>query len=294
MKKLIKKFKSLSKRRRIEAIVAMVLAIAMLVAVPTYSWFAYQRKAAEMFKVEYPNSLYINAAHREDRIFFDLDGIDINGYKIDPQTNKQMKDANGDAIKVTQMMYVFSVSGSNTTSFRLQMAHTTNNLFNYTLYEASQYTDYSDASAATSGNKDLIVRYDRHAGSHIENTIQVIGDLYDENDNTTDPLYYVKGSALSGSYVNPDTVNDKLGLKDTDNKYYSKTYGEDTNVQANAVPKYWQSDVTLRTTGANKEIDSNKKFCKYFILVVTWNNAEQLTQEKKESDLIYFSVKRLS
>lgn len=294
MKKLIKKFKSLSKRKRIETIVAMMLVVAMLIVVPIYAWFAYQRKAAEMFKVEYPNSLYINAAHREDRIFFDLDGIDINDYKIDPLTKKQMKNANGDAIPVTQMMYVFSVSGSNTTAFRLQMAHTTNNLFTYTLYEAKQYTDYSDASTAAGGDKDLIVRYDQHAGSHTENTIQVIGDLYDENDNTTDPLYYVKGTALTGVYLNPDTTDYQLGLKDTTNKYYSKTYGDNTKVQANAVPKYWQSNVALRTTGADKEVDSNKKFCKYFILVVTWDNAQQLTQEKKESDLIYFSVQRLS
>lgn len=294
MKKLIEKFKSLSKRRKTEVIVASLLLVAMLIAVPTYSWFAYQRKAAEMFKVEYPNALYINAAHREDRIFFDLDGIDINDYKLDPQTKKQMVDGNGDAIKVTQMMYVFSVSGSNTTSFRLQMAHTTNNLFTYTLYEANQYTSYSAASTAAGGNTDNIVRYDQHVGSHTENTLQVVGDLYDENDNTTDPLYYVRGTALTGRYLNPDTTDAQLGLKSADNKYYDKTYGDNTNVQANAVPKYWQSDVTLRTTGNDKEIDANKRFCKYFILVVTWNPSQQLLQEDKESDLIYFSVKRLN
>ena len=294
MEKLIKRFISLSVRKRLELIVAMMLTVAMIAAVPTYSWLSYQRKAAEMFKVEYPNSLYINAAHREDRIFFDLDGINIHDYKIDPATKKQMKNANGDAIEVTQMMYAFSVSGSNTTSFRLQMAHTTNNLFTYTLYEANQYTEFSDASTAAGGNKDLIVRYDQHASSHNENTIQVIGDTYDENDNTTDPIYYVKGSALSGSYLNPDVTNNQLGLKDANNKYYSKTYGDNTKVQANAVPKYWQSDVTLRTVGADKEVDANKKFCKYFILVVTWDNAQQLTQEDKESDLLYFSVQRLN
>ena len=46
--------------------------------------------------------------------------------------------------------------------------------------------------------------------------------------------------------------------------------------------------------GADKEIDANKNFCKYFILVVSWNNDQQLTQERKESDLIYLSVQRLS
>ena len=293
-KNILNKFKSLSVMQRAEVIAAMVLTIAVFIAVPVYAWFSYQRKAAEMFKVEYPNALYINAAHREDRIFFDLDAININDYKLDPQTKSLIKDLNGDPIKVTQMMYVFSVSGSNATSFRLQMAHTTNNLFTYTLYEAKQYTTYSDASTAANGENDLIVRYDQHTDSHTENTIQVIGDLYDENDNTTDSLFYVKGNALSGSYVNPDTTNTQFGLKDTDNKYYSQTYGDDTKVQANAVPKYWQSDVTLKTTGNDKELDANKQFCKYFILVVTWDNAQQLTQEKKESDLIYFSVKRLN
>ena len=30
-----------------------------------------------MYKIEYPNSLYINAAHREDRMYFDLDELDM-------------------------------------------------------------------------------------------------------------------------------------------------------------------------------------------------------------------------
>ena len=294
MKTIGKAFRSLSGRKRVELIAAMLLAAAMLIAVPTYAWFSNQRKAAEMFKVQYPNALFINAAHREDRTFFDLDGININDYKLDPLTKQQMKDERGDAIKVDQMMYVFSVSGSNTTSFRLQMAHTTNNLFTYTIYEAKQYSTYDDASTAASGNTDLIARYDQNPNSHNENMLQVIGDLYSENDNATAPLFYVKGSALTGSYLNPDTTNSQLGLKASDNKYYSKTYGDNTNVQANAVPKYWQSDVPLITSGADKEIDANKNFCKYFILVVSWNNDQQLTQERKESDLIYLSVQRLS
>ena len=296
MKEKLNKFKSLPRRRRVEIIVAMLLTIALLIAVPVYSWFSYQRKAAEMFKVEYPNALYINAAHREDRIFFNLDGIDIGEYKLDPATNTQIKDAvTGDPIKVDQMMYVFSVSGSNTTSFRLQMAHTTNNLFNYTLYEAKQYREYSAAATAAGNDIDRIVRYEMNTGSHTENTIQVVGDLISDEDDETGTLYYVKNTTpLSGRYLNEDSTNTKLGIKSTDNTYYSQTYGDNTNVQLNAVPKYWQSDVTLVTSGDNKEVDANKNFCKYFILVVTWKDQEQSTQEDKETDLIYFSVERLN
>ena len=99
---------------------------------------------------------------------------------------------------------------------------------------------------------------------------------------------------MSGSYVNEDPNNSDLGLKDTSDLYYSTTYGSITNVEAHAVPKYWVSDVTLDTTGDDSEVDANKNFCKYFILVVTWNNAQQLTQVDKESDMIYFAVQRLS
>ena len=172
--------RSVSKKVRLA--VALGLTVAVLIVAPVYAWFSFQRKAAEMYKIEYPNSLFINAAHREDRIFFNLGGIDINDFKLDPYTQKQVVDQDGNAVKVTQMMYAFSVSGSNTTTFRLQMAHTTNNLFYYTIYEAKQFSDYNAAKVAAGNNTDLIVRYDTNLDSHSENTLQVIGDRYDDSD----------------------------------------------------------------------------------------------------------------
>lgn len=292
MKKRIKKLSGSSLFGNPLILAAEIMAVALAVSIPAYAWFANQMKAAEMFKVGYPDALYINAAHREDRIFFDLDGIDINEYRLDPYTQKQITDVSGNAIKVDQKMYAFSVSGSNTTAFRLQMAHTTNNLFTYTLYEADQFDNYSDALAAANDNTELIVRYDQNLDSHTENTIQVIGDIYS---NTTNTLYYVrKSTPLTGSYRNSESSNNQLGIKDADNKYYAMTYGDDINVQANAVPKYWVSDVTLKTSGADKEVDANKNFCKYFILVVTWDDNQQKQQTEKETDLVYFAVRRVN
>lgn len=282
MKKIMAKFKKLSKSRKIQLIIAVMLTVGLMVIIPVYAWFASQKKAAEMFKVEYPNALYINAAHREDRINFKLDGININEYAVNPVTRKLIENEDGDPVKIEKMAYVFSVSGSNTTSFTLQLGYTTNNKFTYTVYEASQYSTSEAAMAAAGDNIDRIVRYKQNAGSHTENGLQIIGDEY--VDDATSDLYYVRSTtALTGTFLNPGSSS---GTAATTGKYYEDTYGDNTNVQLNAVPLYWQK------TGIAVTSDSNKNFCKYFILEVTWDSEEQLLLEEKETDMIYFSVKR--
>ena len=142
MKKLFKKFSILSKKKKIAFICAFLMTVALFVTVPVYGWFHMQKKAAEMYKVEFPNSLYLNAAHRVDRMYFNMNAI--SQYKVDPVTDSLAHDADGKLIPVTNQKYVFSVSGSNTTSYKLQIAHTNNNQFTYTLYEATQYKDSSE------------------------------------------------------------------------------------------------------------------------------------------------------
>ena len=290
MKKLLNKLNTLSVRRRIEIGVAVLLTVALIVSIPAYSWFSNQRKAAEMFKVEYPNSLYINAAHREDRIFFNLDAININEYKLDPITKEQIVDEHGEPYKVDKFMYAFSVSGSNSQRFLLQMGHTTNNQFTYTVYEATQYRNESDARAAVTDGEgvehtDRIVSYITHPDSHQENKLQITWDRYNEEEGGTDgTLYYVLEDDVHMSPLNQDTP----GTAARSGREYDATYGGYSRVQTNAIPLYWQKLISLRTS----EIDVNKNFCKYFILVVTWDEAVQALQEKKESDLVYFSVLR--
>ena len=87
---------------------------------------------------------------------------------------------------------------------------------------------------------------------------------------------------------NPDGTNPVLAKKDTGDKYYKDTYGTNTNVEAHAVPTYWQATVTLKRS----DIDSNtKKFHKYYILEVSWDDTQENT---KETDLIYLAVKKAS
>lgn len=271
MKNMIEKFKGLTVSKKIQIIVAMIFTIALIVTMPVYAWFTNQKKAAEMFKVEYPNALYINAAHREDQVNFALDGINVNAYQLN--ADGSIKEVNGTPLKITEERYVFSVSGSNTNQFVLQMAHTNNNLFTYKIYSATEQT--------TEPNSGTYVKY-KATGDHTENDMVFTGDTVSKNDT----LYYVKGAEVSGGYLNMDS-GASVAKSGTSNAEYYKTYGSNTNVESHAVPSYWQATI-------DADQGANKQFCKYFILEVTWNNTVQATQTTKETDLVYFSVQRKS
>lgn len=131
MKRIFEKIKGLTTARKIQLCAACILSVALAVAIPVYAWFSKQKKAAEMYKIQYPNSLYINAAHREDRMYFKLDTVGVNEYVKDEHGDTVYE--NGKPVFVTEKSYIFTVSGSNAERFILQMAHTNNNMFNYTI-----------------------------------------------------------------------------------------------------------------------------------------------------------------
>ena len=262
----------------------------------TYAWFTKQKKAAEMYKIEYPNSLYINAAHREDRMYFKLDTVDVNEYAKDAAGDTIIED--GKPVFVTEKFFVFTVSGSNAKRFILQMAHTNNNLFNYEIYEAQQY-DYRSANDAPDGTDsdkivpagtgdENILKYHTNPGGYTENPLVFADDPV--NKSSSETKYYVIKNKIDGSYKN-NTDNaspispDNLAVKSAGNDYYSENYGTNTNVEPHAVPSYWQS---LLDTGS----DANKQFCRYFVLRVSWDPDVQSANKAKETDMIYFSVKR--
>ena len=334
MKNIIKSFIALPLKQKIMFVTAGLLTVSLCISIPVYAWFTRQRKAAEMFKVEYPNSLYINAAHREDRIYFNLDGIDVNNYITDRDGNIVYKYYRDDveiteeqynenpagctklAQKTTKYRYVFAVSGDNTTRFTLQMAHTNNNMFTYTVYAATQYDTSATAADAvkipvidaetgkqkvdaatgelvyTAGDSNRIIEWTQNVNSHTENTIQIEYDEYTNSDTT--PKYYVMATTpVNGGYKN-NKDNDNLA-NDSD-RYYNVNFGTNTNVEAHAIPSYWQADIAANVSNdSNYEkgfrIDSNKRFVKYFIVEVDCSQ-NQKGQESKETDLIYFSVER--
>lgn len=286
MKKICEKFDKLPLKRRMALVTAVVLTITLMISIPAYAWFNNQKKAAEMFKVKYPNSLYINAAHREDTMYFNLNTIDVN----EKVSNTP----------VTEKYYVFSVSGSNTQRFYMQMAHTNNNYFTYEIFEASQYR-YEDSTSAPEGTpsseiipsgtaSERIVEYQTHTSSHNE-----VGDLVitgdPNNDEASIPLYYVRGAQVTMDYKNPG-ASDPLADSTKTNKYYEENYKSNSttleNVDIHDVASYWLSHEPISAgDNINKE-----NFCKYFILKVTWPNRTNKSIEKKETDMLYLSVER--
>jgi hypothetical protein len=275
MKNLILKLNALPLKTKAALGAAVLLTISLLVAVPSAAWFYSQRKAAEMYKVEYPNSLYLNAAQREDRMYFNMNAI--SPYKTDPVTGGLVHDEDGKLIPVESQLFVFSVSGSNTKNYKLQMAHTNNNQLSYKIYPAKQYSSQDDIPSGT--DDDDIVMYSAHENSHTENAIQVTDDIYSE----TGSKYYVKeSSVLAGGYKNNVSIN-PMQAKDNDTFYY-ENYQDSTNVQTDVIPSYWQSD------SVSVNMDSNNKFCDYYIIEVTWENRSSV--EDKETDMIYITAAR--
>lgn len=306
IKSLFQKFMDMPLQRKIMLVSAVLLTAFVFTSIPVYAWFSSQKKAAEMYKVEYPNSLYINAAHREDQINFDLGEINMNEYRtnylgewLDSTGQPTIKD---NADKVVNKRYVFSVSGSNMQSYTLQLAHTTNNEFTYTIYEASQYY-YKQGTTAGSGidsddivpstvDKEDVIAYKLNPDSHTENPLTVIGDdVIGGEPEGVDTVYYVKGNTVSMTVKN-DSNSDGKGdiytyedgvITTTLDKYFQKNYGTNTNIQANSVPLY--SQAVCATSW-----DANKKFCNYYILEISWPH--RTSAESKETDLVYLSVER--
>jgi hypothetical protein len=157
------------------------------------------------------------------------------------------------------------------------MAHTNNNQLSYKIYPAKQYSSQDDIPDGT--DDDDIVMYSAHENSHTENAIQVTDDIYSE----TGSKYYVKeSSVLAGGYKNNVSIN-PMQAKDNDT-FYLENYQDSTNVQTDVIPSYWQSD------SVSVNMDSNNKFCDYYIIEVTWEN--RYSVEDKETDMIYITAAR--
>ena len=283
MKKIIVKFKKMSARNKAMLIVSVLLTVGIIIALPTYAWFTNQKKAAEMYKIQYPNSLYINAAHREDHMYFDLDELDVEEYFMGDNglpINYAEEGQTPLYMQKTHRLYAFSVSGEGTTKFTLQLAHTNNNELTYTIYEAAQ----TDVKPSMGFENFDWVHYVRHTGANdnSENPLTFSDDL------TVADAYYTKVTEITwGTIKNPHESDSILAKKDASDKYYAKTYGEENlNVQDNAVPTYWQADITLSRSDFGR---NSKQFHKYYILEVSWDSRQK---NSKETDLIYLAVKR--
>ena len=205
------------------ALIAAVVALVALVAIPTYAWLSNQKTLKTVTEVNVPNELRIGAGHLQAVTELDLSNINVSG-------------------SAQSFDLVFCVH-SNETSFRpyiLQLAHTTNIGFTYTIYPAT---------------KD-------NSGPH---TFTYLGNNYSFDPN---------GASLSGSYLNQDEQDSTIA--DPTDPCHDKTYaalsgtGVYGEVHQNAEPLYWKSGTV--TPQSSNQID-------YYVLHISWDSTVQNDKE---------------
>lgn len=276
--KVLKKIKALSLPFKIQIIIALALTAALIVSVPTYSWFNYEKKIAELAKIKSPDNLYINAAHKEDVVYLDMSSIDVSQKVPNSQS------------PITSQSFVFSVSGEWVTNFTLQIEHTNNNPFTYSFHEGTIYATEQAMSADhpdyQTRNSDGSLKYVEYTATNIydaKESSKILGwPNYPANDVASiadGSTYYIwiggdikNKNNETGSYLSASTA-----LRE-------KSYESGTYYDSRVVPSYWQLNKIL--TGSDK----NVPFYKTYVITASWTGVANIESYKKETDLFYISA----
>lgn len=174
------------------AIAAAVVAMVAVLVVPTLAWLSHQRSLQTVTRVSSPNAM-IGAGDVRPIMELDLSDIDVS----DPKGYKDV---------------VFCVYCASRVSYKLQLAHTTNIGFTYSIYSAEK-----DGTGP--------------------NTVNYLGNSYSFN----------AGDPVKGNYLNLSEETD-LATEDL----HLTTYNDYSYVQKNAEPLYWQAPGKLPDTKGDK------------------------------------------
>lgn len=212
----------------------------------TYAWFRQSYSLSTVAKIKASIRLDLAAGNGEDASRFQIGTVDTTG---DGVTSKDYKD------------YVIAVKKDKPTNYILQIGHTTNIPFTYTLYKATE-----------------------------DNSGTVI---YVGADNITHK-YKKSDTEIKGKYLNK--ISDDKILANSTGTYHEQTYESYSKIQENAEPLYWKSNDPTLGTGTDlvdyyiltvswekrpagqHEDETNDKY-KYIDGI-----------EDKETDIVYISV----
>lgn len=251
IKILYKNFQKLDAERKAECVIAAIFTLFLLMGIPVYAWFSYSKQMETLTKIKAPTSLDIRAGNKDAIENLELKNIDIEDIK-----------KNGNPKR-----YVFCVrTGNINATYDIQLAHTTNIPFTYTLYRAREVKEGT-------------------SGIDVDYTPLAYPDQH---------TYYKKEDELTLTMLNPDTGNISqygrtLALKGEDGGYYSQTYDvADGTPEIYAIPVYSRvSDI--------RTLDEDYDF---FILELGWDDTANGTNfdkwnkadNNKETDMIYISA----
>ena len=201
IKRISEKFKKLRPADKVKLVIAMVMTVALMVAVPTLAWFSYQKKVATMAKIDSPAKLSFKAGAGEDIINFKMSGIDIRDGS--PQD------------------FVFCVEGEDISRYNLQLAHTTNINFTYQIYRAKetestagiQYVKSSDSEPIYYQKIGEAIPISAVNGTDDTFTSRKLGNTqyekqsYDDGDKRqrfAEPLYWQTNTAITANNESKD------------------------------------------------------------------------------------------
>ena len=174
---------TLSVRKR-RAVISVIIAALLLLTIPVLAWFYRQRSMETMTQINLPYALRIGAGNTQPIQQLELSNIDVSKKKYE------------------DVVFCVYSQGANE-KYYLQLAHTTNIGFQYTIYKAS----------VNQGGE-----------------ISYLGNQYS------------KGEELAGKYLNIDSTKKYATNQYATNQYHQTTYGDYNNVQQSAEPLYWRSD----------------------------------------------------
>ena len=277
-KSIREKYKDLSRMQKIQFIMASLLTLFLLIGIPTYAWFALSSKVETLTKIKAPTTLDIKAGHAYSVQYIDLSDIDVT---------KNLNDGVG------HKDYIFAVKAGNSSAYDIQLAHTTNIPFTYTLYRAKELGDSTTLDSEPSGN----VATFEYRGEDAQTTTTYYYGYASNTAATLTPVNTANEAILTLTDLNPDPASDAAygrtiaeKYDGTDGIYSGKTkYTGSDDPEIYAVPLYSQH--TGITTW-----DSDGD---YFILRISWDTRNDNTAfaawnaaaNNKETDMIYISAK---
>ena len=249
-------YKSFRKIGRYVTIYLLIAAIITLSVLPVFAWFYVGKNVAFYGPVSSPESIAIGAGHKEQSESNVDDARFLYFNELDVSSGNDYSD------------YLFCVFGNAVKSFRLQLAFTTNNQFDYQLFQATEYTEaqynaaLEDENNSAERNKILseAVSYKTVSGRTYYYTVESDSDL------------------IEGNYLNKD----QIALNDVANSsLHEDTYGDYDNVHVFAEPLYWQTESAL-------EGNQNDFFVFYLILRVGMNGKKT---NDRETDILCIAAK---
>ncbi|MBR7084759.1 MAG: hypothetical protein IKI37_06255 [Oscillospiraceae bacterium] len=304
-----KKFfwKEISKKQKVQVVIAASLTLLLTVQLPVMAWFQKQREAARFERINAPNTLFITAAHREDSKNLVMDDITVDGKWI----------VNGEEVEMSYQDYVFAVAGDYVENFTLQLAHTTNNPYTYEIFEADptigapktgevigrdyvvykvtdirpselpEIADNVGTKIETEGGEKVIYYRVKKTEMTVEgengtsSTISKAVTLNQESDlkegETNKCSYSENGSVTyDGQYLNMG--NDGKA----DNTFNNLTYSSYSHYDQRVQPLYWQCTNIPGSSGVSKN-----SFYREYILRVYFNST---STTYKDTDVVYITA----